>query len=252
LVALPIAGLAVVPLGALVAIPAIRLSGIYLALATFGFGIVVQRVLFPSSLAFGEKGYQAAPRPSVAEGDTAYYYVVLGVAGVCALLGLVLTGGRPGRLLQSMGEAPVALTAHGLSVPLLKLVVFCLASFVAGISGALMVSSTGQVGPDVFGPFQSLTWVAVLAICGSSPLVAPVLAAVLFEVVPAYMPASYLDAQTFLFGALALAAAVAPGQRIPRIGAKTRDRTTRSILVAREEPVVEGGRKAPAMSGAAS
>jgi branched-subunit amino acid ABC-type transport system permease component len=245
LVALPLAGLAVVPLGALVAIPAIRLSGIYLALATFGFGIVVQRVLFPSALAFGDQGYQAAPRPPGATSDTAFYYVVLAVAGVCALLGLVLTRGRPGRLLQSMGEAPVALTAHGLSVPLLKLVVFCLASFVAGVAGALMVSSTGQVGPDVFGPFTSLTWVAVLAICGSSPLVAPVLAAALFEVLPAYTPSSYADAQTFLFGALALVAAVAPDLRIRRVGTKTRYRTTRSIVGARTEGTVIAPPPAP-------
>ena len=49
-----------VPVGAVVAIPAIRLSGLYLALATFGFGILVQRVGYPSSLLFGAAG--RAPR----------------------------------------------------------------------------------------------------------------------------------------------------------------------------------------------
>ena len=55
--------LAAVPLGAFVAIPAIRLSGIYLALATFGFGILMERVVYPTALMFGGRGFRLAPRP---------------------------------------------------------------------------------------------------------------------------------------------------------------------------------------------
>src|SRR6202011_4671739 len=75
-------GLIAIPVGAFISIPAIRLSGVYLAVATFGFGILMQNIAFPSSLMFGSNQAASAPRPSGASGDTAYYYVVLLVAAV--------------------------------------------------------------------------------------------------------------------------------------------------------------------------
>ena len=86
-VALVLAGLAVVPVGAVVAIPAIRLAGLYLALATFGFGILMERVLFPNKLMFGAGGLLQAPRPALAQSDRAFYYLALAIAvGACILV----------------------------------------------------------------------------------------------------------------------------------------------------------------------
>ena len=83
LVALVLAGLATVPVGAMVAIPAIRLSGLYLALATFGFGLLVERMVFGTGLMFGGRGSRPAPRPGDLFGltlgsDKGFYYVALG------------------------------------------------------------------------------------------------------------------------------------------------------------------------------
>ena len=60
LLALPLAGLILVPVGALVAIPAIRLSGLFLALATFGFGVLAQNLIYPTHAAFGGEAPAAA------------------------------------------------------------------------------------------------------------------------------------------------------------------------------------------------
>ena len=67
-----------VPVGAFLAIPAIRLSGPFLALATFGFGIFVQQMLYSTGWMFTVlSNGRAIPRPSIGSSDTGYYYVVL-------------------------------------------------------------------------------------------------------------------------------------------------------------------------------
>ena len=98
--ALVLAGLVVVPLGALLAIPAIRLSGLYLALATFGFGLLLQDMFYQSNLMFGPSNVGIpVPRPSFASGNEAFYYVVLAVTVVIA--------GRGGRrVLHAVGSPP--------------------------------------------------------------------------------------------------------------------------------------------------
>src|SRR2546430_1421026 len=64
-VALLLSGLVAVPVGALVAIPALRLSGLYLALATLGFGVLMQFVFFPTSFLFGTALPVSAPPPTL-------------------------------------------------------------------------------------------------------------------------------------------------------------------------------------------
>src|SRR3954454_17674881 len=71
--ALLLAGLVAAPVGALVAVPAIRLSGIYLALATFGFGVLPQQLVSRTRFMFGRNGPLPVPRPAGFEGDTAFY-----------------------------------------------------------------------------------------------------------------------------------------------------------------------------------
>jgi ABC-type branched-subunit amino acid transport system permease subunit len=63
-VAVLLSGLIVVPIGAALALPAIRLSGVYLALATFGFGILVSNLFYNSSFMFGMGSFIPAPRPA--------------------------------------------------------------------------------------------------------------------------------------------------------------------------------------------
>ena len=91
--ALLLSGLVVVPIGALLAIPAIRLSGLYLALATFGFGLVLADMFYQSSVMFtvtAKPGIYGALPPSqlAARGhaDPGFYYVVLAITAAAAVL----------------------------------------------------------------------------------------------------------------------------------------------------------------------
>ena len=111
LVALLGAGLVAIPVGAFVALPAIRLSGVYLALATFGFGILMRASPStpPSCSAAAVPRAPGLTSPGFPHHDTAFYYVALVVA-VCAGAVLVaLDRTRLGRLLRALGDSPTAL-----------------------------------------------------------------------------------------------------------------------------------------------
>jgi ABC-type branched-subunit amino acid transport system permease subunit len=214
-VALLVAGLVAVPVGALVAIPAMRLSGIYLALATFGFGVLLQQLVYRTHFMFGRNGPLPVPRPSGFEGDTAFYYVVLGVAvSACALV-VLLTRQRLGRLLRGLADSPLALSAQGVDINVTRVIVFCISAFLAAIAGALLAALSGSVDVAPFDPFQSLLYLAVLAIAGAGQLRAPVIAAALLAVVPAYLAGSDSVAtyQPVIFGLGAVVVALAEGSR---------------------------------------
>jgi branched-subunit amino acid ABC-type transport system permease component len=206
--ALLLGAAAAVPLGALVALPAIRLSGVYLALATFGFGLVVQRLLYPAGVMFGGLGFRAAPRPDVwfvdGSSDRWYFGVVVAIALVCAAAVAAVQRSRLGRILRALGDSPTGLSALGADANVARLLVFCLAAFLAALTGGLSIAATTQASVDTYGLFQSLLWLSVLVICGSNLLAGPALAALLLAVVPSYLPDSLVEWQPIGFGAAAL------------------------------------------------
>lgn len=186
-IAIVLAGLVAVPVGAIVAIPAIRLSGLYLALATFGFGVLVEKLVYSSFLMFGAQTTVATPRPAGFAGDKRFYFVLLFfVVLACGTIGLV-NRSRLGRLLRGMADSPVALTTHGLSVNVTRVIVFCLSAFMAGIAGVL-ISCVGRFGnTQTFNSTYSLIWLAVLAISGRGRQSAAIIAALLFNVAQGYV-----------------------------------------------------------------
>jgi ABC-type branched-subunit amino acid transport system permease subunit len=244
-IALALAGLAVVPVGVVVAIPAIRLSGLYLALATFGFGILIERVLFGQNFLFGAVGLRQAPRPAFARTDTGYYLLVTAVALGACLTVLALTRSRLGRLLRGLRDSPMALSTSGVGISTTRVLAFCISAFLAGISGALSIAATGSASGRGFGFENSLLWLTVLVICGSNVLRSAVLAAFLLAVAPAYAPHSLLPHLPLIFGAAAVVATMVYDglevgtRRLPRS-----DRARRSPVRARtsaEPPLALGG-----------
>ena len=135
---------------ALVAVPAIRLSGLYLALATFGFGILVEQVVYPAEFLFGAIGGTPAGAPArrqlAVAATQGYYYVVLAVA--VARLPCwcwAVSHSRLGRLLRGLADSPPALTTMGTTVNVTRVLVFCLSAFLAGVAGGLFGAAVGTV-----------------------------------------------------------------------------------------------------------
>lgn len=222
-VALLAAGLLAVPVGAIVAIPAIRLSGLYLALATLGFGILIERLVYPMGVMFGVDGLAKAPRPHLGflnvSSDKGFYFLCL----VIVILGMVLirlvTQSWIGRVLRAMADSPLALTTLGSNVNATRVFVFCLSAFLAGIAGALYASFSGTTSGISFTALLSLTLIVVLAINGNGELRAPVGAAFALYVIPSYIRnPTFNDYLPVLFGVSAIAVSVLSNPRFDPAG----------------------------------
>jgi ABC-type branched-subunit amino acid transport system ATPase component/branched-subunit amino acid ABC-type transport system permease component len=223
LVALTVAALITVPVGAFIALPAIRLSGIFLALATFALGLILEVMFYNSNLMFGPStSGLPMPRPRVLslDSDLGYYYLVLAVVVGCTLFVVLLQRMRLGRLLRAMGEIPIALETSGASVRLTKLIVFCLSSAMAAVAGTLYGSTFTNVGGLSFQSFSSLTLLVLLLLMpGSEPWYA-VLGAFSLAVLPTFLPGGETAANmlTLVFGASIVVAGLQQGRHpgLPR------------------------------------
>ncbi len=192
LLAVLLAALIAVPIGALVAIPAIRLSGLFLALATLGFGIMVERLLYPRDFMFTTFAEgRRIPRPSWGSSDESYYYVVLAFVVVATIIIVLIHQGRLGRILRGLGESPTAVSTLGLNINTTRVIVFCIAAFFAAIAGILY---GGLVNFATAGDryYQSFTSIILLAVLALAPFREPWYAvfAGLTAVIPGYLTGS--------------------------------------------------------------
>jgi branched-chain amino acid transport system permease protein len=170
--------------GALVALPSLRLSGLYLALSTAAFAVFLDRWAFrlpPFDLGpwspFGDQPLQirsfgsvltvqALDVPGVDDSSRPAQLVVLAV--VFALLYLAVVAVRRsgfGERLLAMKDSPAACATIGINVTALKLAVFSLSAAIAGIGGALFAGTLGSVASDRFSLFESLP-LLLLAVVG--------------------------------------------------------------------------------------
>jgi ABC-type branched-subunit amino acid transport system permease subunit len=185
LLAMLIGGLLAVPIGAVIAIPAIRLSGLYLALATLGFGILLAQYAYSRDYMFGSG--VPTRRPGGFGDDDRYYYLLLVIALLTIAIVVSIEATRMGRLLRGMADSPVALTTLGANVKISRVIVFCISAFLAGISGATTAGLFARVSQDTFASQGSLVILAFLAISGRRTVFSAIVAALLYNVLPAYV-----------------------------------------------------------------
>jgi branched-chain amino acid transport system permease protein len=156
--------------GAVVALPALRLRGLYLALATMAFAAAMDNMFFPS--AFGYNGSVPIAKPTLfglhVDGDKAF---VIFLAVVFALLSiglLALRRGPFGRVLMAMKDSEAACATLGLSLTMTKLIVFTLSAAIAGLAGAFLGAAGSVAGATDFEMFYSLLVLAVVAVGGAA------------------------------------------------------------------------------------
>jgi branched-chain amino acid transport system permease protein len=154
--------------GAVVALPALRLSGIYLALSTGAFALFLDRWVFtwPTAhlgglqVSFFGLGSITVPRLSLPGVDAADHRpVIVELAVAFALLSLVVVAIRRssfGDRLLAMKDSPAACATLGLDLTTTKLAVFALSAAMAGVGGALYATAFGAVSAPSFSLFQSL------------------------------------------------------------------------------------------------
>ena len=223
LAALLLAGLVAMPVGALVAIPAIRLSGVFLALATYGFGILLEQMFYDTNLMFGPTtGGIAAPRPDVTilgwhlYTDKGFYYLLLAFVVLNVVVIQAILRGRMGRLLKGLSDSPVALETHGATVNVMKVLVFCITAGLAAIAGALLASLFSYGLGTNYSSFASLTMVAILTIMVVGDPWYAILAAVAYGVIPGYITVANINTYlTIIFGLSAATFALQVNRALP-------------------------------------
>ncbi|MDH6576843.1 ABC transporter permease [Kitasatospora sp. MAP5-34] len=203
--ALLVAVLVTAPLGLLTGWPAIRRSGLALALVTFAVGTAMSRFVFEQP--YATNGL-TLDRPAFLAGDRAFYTAELLLLGAGLLLVRKLHGGRLGRALTAMRDHQAGAAAAGVDVPRLKLLAFTAGAGLAALGGGLMGLAGRAFDASAFDPVQGLVWFATVVVVGADSAVGAVLAAALLV---------GLDAGTapgisaVVVGALAMALGRMPG-----------------------------------------
>lgn len=214
LLALPLAGLVVVPLGMAIAIPALRLPSLFLALATFGLGQLIDGLLFGAWTWFsgGSDGLRGG-RPSALDSDRWYVVFVIGVlVAIVAAIGQLRRTGL-GRTLVALRDSPAAADALGVDPLWPRVAVFSLSAFLAGVAGGLYAGLLSAPSATFFNTFTSLLWLTIAVVGGIQSPYGAVVGALLFYFVPDLLsgggaPSPWL---TPLFGAAAVLLARRPG-----------------------------------------
>lgn len=221
LLALVGAGLLTAAVGLVLALPAMRLSGLYLALATYGFALLMDLVFFRTEWLFGQSN-NGLPgrRPSLGSllepgNDKHYYYVSLVVVLSSAALILLLCRSRLGLYLRAMAGSSLALNTMGLNVHVTKAIVFAISAFFAGVAGALYIGQIGQLSALSFSSSYSLLYLAVFVVAAILPglLLPSFVAAGLLLVLPSYLTSVTLEVQSMLFGSVAVLIALVGDRR---------------------------------------
>jgi branched-chain amino acid transport system permease protein len=169
--------------GALVALPTLRLRGLYLALATFAFGEVVDIGYFGHY--FGASGTLHVSRLPVPGGEAGYFVFAAAVFAAGSVALLAVRRSRFGRRLAAMDDSPAASATLGMRLARVKLGVFMVAAATAGLGGALFGGlGAGIVSSTDFATLQSCVLFLLLRIGGIKTVTGALLAAVVIAVLP--------------------------------------------------------------------
>jgi len=188
---IPAAGAVCLVAGFLFGLPALRLEGLYLALATFALGVSMPQLLKYHHLEKWTGGVQgiviAKPEPPFGlpiNPDQWLYLFTLAVAVVMFVLGWNLLRGRVGRALIAIRDQHIAAEAMGINSALYKSLAFGVSAMYTGIAGALGAIAVQYVAPDSFTIFLSLVFLVGIVVGGLASISGALYGALFIQFVP--------------------------------------------------------------------
>jgi branched-chain amino acid transport system permease protein len=191
--ALPIAGVICFAAGFLFGFPALKLGGLYLALATFALAVAAPQMLSYKGFdawTGGAQGLQLAkvkpPTWAHVSADTWTYVVALIVAILLFSFALNLVGGRIGRALIAIRDHAIAAETMGINAPLYKTTAFGLSALYAGVAGGLSALAVGFVSPESFTLPLSLAFLVGIVVGGLASIGGAIFGAFFIVYVPNY------------------------------------------------------------------
>jgi branched-chain amino acid transport system ATP-binding protein len=220
--ALPLAGVASGAAGVLLAVPALRVRGPYLAMVTIAFGFIVEQGAAElSGLTGGWNGIIGIPAPSVAGHKFAEREIVVLVLGMTALafwLFARLKASPWGKAMRAVRDSEIASQSIGFDPTLTRTVAFALSAVAAGLAGGVFAAMSDFISPESFPFFQSILFLLVVMIGGADRVFGPVVGALIVVLLPELL--SWLAEYRLLFVGLLLLVVLrlAPGGVVGLIG----------------------------------
>lgn len=188
---LPVAGAVCLVVGFLFGLPALRLEGLYLALATFALGVSMPQLLKYHHLEKWTGGVQGIvivkPDPPFGlplSPDQWLYYFTLAVMLLMFVLAWNLLRGRVGRALIAIRDHHTAAEAMGVNTALYKSLTFGVSAMYTGVAGALGAIAIQFVAPDSFNIFLSITFLVGIVIGGLASIPGAIYGALFIQFIP--------------------------------------------------------------------
>jgi branched-chain amino acid transport system permease protein len=188
---LPVAGVVCLVVGFLFGLPALRLEGLYLALATFALGVSMPQLLKYHHLEKWTGGVQGiviakpdAPFGLPLDPDQWLYFFTLAVMILMFFLAWNLLRGRVGRALIAIRDQHVAAEAMGVNNAIYKSLTFGVSALYTGIAGALGAIAIQFVAPDSFNIFLSITFLVGIVVGGLASIPGAIYGAIFIQFIP--------------------------------------------------------------------
>jgi len=176
-VALAAGGLLPAAVALVIGIPTLRLSGVYLAMATLAFGEVVRVIVLNLDVTGGPMGLNGIPQKTE-------WWHVLGILLITLYILARLHRSKVGRAIEAIKEDEIAAQLMGINVRAYKLLVFVLGAVIAGVAGGLNAHYTFTIGPGNYA-FENAVDILTMAVFGGTgSLVGPVIGAAILTVLP--------------------------------------------------------------------
>ncbi|MBV9933707.1 MAG: ABC transporter permease [Actinobacteria bacterium] len=179
-----------IPVGLIIGLPSLRLSGLYLALATMAFALTVDTLVYPKRWISGGTTGLSVPRPKLFGFSFAsterFYYLTVAVFVLFAFGAILIRQGPIGRRLQMMRDAPMAAATFGVNLTLTKLAVFAASGAGAAFAGALYGAQRQSISPMDFSFGASLALLLLVVLGGRALVGGALVAGVIytFQIVP--------------------------------------------------------------------
>ena len=163
--------------GLLVSYPALRLRGVYLAVATLGLGEMIRIFLLNLEATGGAFGYSGIPR------YTQLWHLLFALSVTCLVLYLLMRG-RVGRAVWAVRHDEIAAAASGVETTRVRILTFTLGAFVAGLAGGLQAHYVRFIAPDNYGMAALIEWLVFVMLGGSDVFVGAVAGTVVLGTLP--------------------------------------------------------------------
>ena len=202
--ALPVAALVAGAVGALLALPALRVRGPYLAMVTIAFGFIVEHAAVEwRGLTGGQNGIMGITPPG-GIGERGVALASIALAALATLGFWLLARSRWGAAMRAVRDSETAAESVGLNPVAMKTAAFTISAICAGIAGAFFAPLSGFVTPSTFAFSQSILFVLVVIIGGAGFVAGPLVGAAIVVLLPEAL-AGLAEYRLLFFGAMMLA-----------------------------------------------